>query len=351
MEIKNITEYITKGLFISEEIKLALLLQIISKEPINILLLGDNGTGKTRLMRSVEGILPNTTYITGNTTSRCSNIRDVVVNHAVTKSLVLFDNIDVLNEKDVPILYHLIDSNIPLLAAANPKFGRFDPYELIVYQIKLTAPLINRFDLIFILKDNCSKEKDSKLVKAYFNNQEFKPQIGFDDFTEFINECKKFDPKFDDGNKKLIEDYFVKMRSIKEGPCPISIKQIDSIAKLSKANAMLRHSDEVSKKDVLDAMKLLEYCLTNVGLEEDSPSVDIDRIVSKYSKKRRDLILQVISIIDEAEDRVGKTIPIDDLVEDAKLEKIDECDLDEAIEDLKKEGFLFEPREGFLSKI
>ena len=64
-----------------------------------------------------------------------------------------------------------------VLAAANPKFGRFDPYGLISEQIDLPPTLINRFDLIFPIKDLPEEVRDEKLAKAY---SEFAPEAGFD---------------------------------------------------------------------------------------------------------------------------------------------------------------------------
>jgi replicative DNA helicase Mcm len=51
-----------------------------------------------------------------------------------------------------------------ILAAANPKFGRFDPYETISRQINLPPALINRFDLIFTIKDLPDQERDTQLA-------------------------------------------------------------------------------------------------------------------------------------------------------------------------------------------
>src|SRR3989339_1229349 len=47
-----------------------------------------------------------------------------------------------------------------VIAAANPKFGRFDPYDLVANQIDLPPTLVNRFDLIFPIKDLPNREKD-----------------------------------------------------------------------------------------------------------------------------------------------------------------------------------------------
>lgn len=56
-----------------------------------------------------------------------------------------------------------LQSRCSLLAAANPKYGRFDMTEKIVGQIDLPPALMSRFDLIFVLTDKPREEYDKKL--------------------------------------------------------------------------------------------------------------------------------------------------------------------------------------------
>src|SRR3989339_1341403 len=59
-----------------------------------------------------------------------------------------------------------------VIAAANPKFGRFDPYDLIANQIDMPPTLINRFDLIFPIKDLPDPENDERLAKHILQLQQ-----------------------------------------------------------------------------------------------------------------------------------------------------------------------------------
>ena len=51
-----------------------------------------------------------------------------------------------------------------VLAAANPKFGRFNSFNPIPQQIQLPPALINRFDLIFTVQDIPSKDNDIRIA-------------------------------------------------------------------------------------------------------------------------------------------------------------------------------------------
>ena len=56
-------------------------------------------------------------------------------------------------------------------------------------------------------------------------------------------------------------------------------------------------------------------------------------------------------IISELETKLGKTIPIEDVVSEAKNRGLDENKVEEAMERLKRSGDIFEPRRGFVSRI
>ncbi len=58
-----------------------------------------------------------------------------------------------------------LKSRCSLLAAANPKLGRFDKYEPIAPQINLTPALMSRFDLIFVLTDDPDTKRDSAIAE------------------------------------------------------------------------------------------------------------------------------------------------------------------------------------------
>ncbi|OEH74439.1 DNA replication licensing [Cyclospora cayetanensis] len=61
-----------------------------------------------------------------------------------------------------------------LLAAANPKEGRFDPRKPLAENINLSAPLLSRFDLIFLLHDKPAAAADARLAAHVFSSSHSK---------------------------------------------------------------------------------------------------------------------------------------------------------------------------------
>ena len=87
-----------------------------------------------------------------------------------------------------------------------------------------------------------------------------------------------------------------------------------------------------------------------VGFDPETGKMDIDRI-SGIPASVRGKIVTIKEIINQLEQKVGKQIPVDDIIVEATDRGIKEEDIKEAIEKLKRSGDLFEPRNGFISRI
>src|SRR6202030_2784596 len=57
-------------------------------------------------------------------------------------------------------IYATLNARTSILAAANPIFGKYDPYKNLTDNITLPIPLLTRFDLIFVVKDTPSAAQD-----------------------------------------------------------------------------------------------------------------------------------------------------------------------------------------------
>ena len=60
-----------------------------------------------------------------------------------------------------------------VVAAANPKFGRFDRYKTVADQIDLPAPILSRFDLTFVIEDKPNFENDRKLAQHILKTHQY----------------------------------------------------------------------------------------------------------------------------------------------------------------------------------
>ena len=356
---------------------------------IHILVIGDPGSGKSAMLQRIEKVVPHARVANGKGASgvglTASVIKDDFVGWTYAagtlvlahKNMAIIDEFDKMSPDDRDNIHEAMEqqtvtiakANIQarlscecsLLAGANPKFTRFDLYaKTIAEQINLPPSLVNRFDLIFPVKDIPEPKKDEKLANKIFDKHQKKKNLKVTLDTpllrKYINLAKSIMPTITDKAKKSIIKYYLKMRDMAAGEngiksIPISARQLEGLIRLSEAYAKLRLSEEVCVCDAKKAIDIMEYYLREVAFDKETGKIDIDRIGSDITASQRDKIGTIKLILLELEGKIGKNIPIDDIVEKAKEKGISEEDVEEAIEKIKRSGDAFEPRRGFVQRI
>lgn len=293
------------------------------------------------------------------------------------KGICMIDELDKMSQDDVSAMHEALEgqtitiskANIQatlraettVLAAANPKFGRFDPYESIAKQINLPPALINRFDLIFPVRDLPNKERDDEMATFILNLHRKPKEQKADLSTTFIRKYlayskQNINPELTDGAVEEIKKYYLKMRlkGQNEGEIksiPISARQLEALIRISEGATKLRLSLKVTRRDAKAAIDLLHYSMLQIGVDPETGEIDMDRIATGISSSERNKIVNVRDIINKLEDKLGKTIPVEEIIQLASEKGMSEEKVEEAIEKLKKSGDIFEPRRGFISKI
>jgi len=401
---KNLKESIAPSIYGHDSIKEALVLQLMGgvrkiredgtkvKGDIHILLVGDPGAAKSSFLTYMANAAPKARYVAGRGASGAGLTASVVKDEFLrgwaleagalvlaNKGFVMIDEMDKMREEDTSALHEgmaqqtvtiskanvqaTLKAETTVLAAANPKLGRFDPYKSVAEQIDMPPALINRFDLIFPIKDMPNKDTDEKIaghiLKLNTDSSGGKPVIERLLLKKYVSYVRqKVHPKLDKAAMDEIKDFYVGLRNTgttgNEGvrPIPISARQLESLVRLTEASARVRLSKTATGTDAKRAIRVLKYCLMQVGIDPETGEIDIDRISSGISASQRNKILVVREIITELEKSLGKkNIPIEDIAAEAANKKISETEVEEAILRLKRDGEIFEPRRGFISKI
>ena len=345
----------------------------------------------SQLLKRASVVAPKSRYVSGKGVSGAGLSAAVVKDEFLqgwsleagamvlaNKGILMIDELDKMSDDDRSAMHEGLEqqsisiskANIQatlrcettVLAAANPKFGRFDPYETIAKQIDLPPALINRFDLIFTIKDMPDADKDEKMANfiltMHKKSETEEAPIETDLLRKYLSYGRlRINPLLTQAALEELKTYYVKMRSSGSSEdgglraIPISPRQLEALIRLSEAAAKVRLSDKITKKDARKAISLLHYCLEQVGLDPETGKIDIDRISTGITTTERSKMVGVRELINELEDKVGKTIPLEDVIKEGKERGIDEEKIVETIEKLKRSGDLFEPKRGFISKI
>ncbi len=384
-----------------EEIKKSLVLQLFggvnkkhksgarSRGDMHILLIGDPGVAKSQMLEFMSKISPKGRYVVGKSASGAGLTATVVRDEYLkgwsleagamvlsNKGLVCIDELEKMDPQDRSAMHEALEqqtvtiskanvqanlrAETSVLAAANPKFGRFDPYQAIAQQIELPPTLINRFDIIFTMRDIPDKEKDERIASHVL--QEHKEEgedmlIERDLFRKYSAYAKqKIHPLLSEEASKELKKFYVNLRNRPVSseaalrPIPISARQLGALIRMAEASAKIRLSESVDKQDAQIAIELMKYYLMQVGYDYESKSFDIDRISSRVTSSQRGKIMSVRETITELEGRLGKLIPVEEI--EKELEgKMTKDEIEQAITKLNSSGDIFKPRRGYVQKM
>ena len=384
----KLRESIAPSVWGYREIKECLLLQLfggVQKEKtdgqktrgdIHIMMIGDPGVAKSVILNFMANISPKGRYVVGKSTSgaglTASVVRDeylkgwsleagaMVLAH---KGLVCIDELEKMDPTDQSAMHEAMEqqtvtiskanvqatlrAQTSVLAAANPKFGRFDPTQGIPQQINLPPALINRFDIIFTMRDIPNPNDDARVADHILEEHQKKAKemlIEKDLFRKYIAYARqRVRPKLTNEAVEKMKDFYVGLRNRPtiDGQemmsIPISARQLNSLIRMAEAAAKLRMSEKVEKEDAEVAINLLKYYLEQVGMDEETGQIDIDKISGKMKSSQRNKIFMVRNLIYSLSKEIGELIPEERIYEELEG-KMTELEIEDAIEKLNMGG-------------
>ena len=369
---------------------------------IHSLLVGDPGTAKSQMLTYMSKLAPRSVYASGKASSAAgltaAAVRDEFGEGQWTLeagALVLadmgvacIDEIDKMDEHDRSSLHQAMEqqeisvakaginatlkSRCAILAAANPKLGRFDEFSPMHEQINMPPALISRFDLIFSILDKPNIEKDNDLATHILNTHkagELKENIVKSKRSTHTQDEKDqlmkkvmpfFEPEFlrkyvayakrnifpvmTDEAIDLIKNYYVNLRNTSEETVTFTPRQLEAFVRLAEASAKIRLSQEVTQEDAKRSINIIEKYLGRVGIDRETGKFDIDVIATGISHTQQSRMRSIIDIIericDASEDGNASRA---DIIREAEIEGIESSKVEDAVDRLKRNGQIYEP--------
>jgi len=398
--MKKMIGSIAPSIWGKDEVKTALAFQLFGgvkktrsdgtkmRGDVHVLLVGDPGVAKSVMLSFISNVAPKARYVSGKSASAAGLTAAVVKDDILkgwgleagaivlaNKGLLCIDEFDKMDEEDRSAMHEAMEqqtitiskatvqatlrAQTSVLAAANPKFGRFDPQQSIPKQVNLAPSLLSRFDAIFIMRDIPSRDSDAAIADHVLleHRQAAKHDVIDNDLLKkYISYAKqKFNPVLTEEAVKSMKDFYVGLRNmpqIGEGPSKqiaIGARQLEAMVRLSEAHARMRLSDTVEVKDAIAAIELTKSYLMQVGYDKDTKTFDIDKITGTGASARNK-IHYVQDALEELEKKMGKLIPLEELTK-ALDGKVSEAEVDEVVGKLLKSGDLFRPKRGYVQRM
>ena len=276
---------------------------------INIFLVGDPGTAKSEMLKFCVRVAPRGLYTSGRGSTAAgltaAVVRDTngifMLEAGATvlgdQGLVCIDEFDKMKAEDRSALHEVMEqqtasiskggivatlnARTSILAAANPMYGKYDPFKNITENVNLPVPLLTRFDLIHVIKDKPSKERDTKIAQHIINLHtpkgiDQKSLIDSETLTKYLSYVKRIDPKLTKEAEQKILDYYMKMRNVEaEEMITVTPRQLEGLIRMATARARLLLKTKVEEDDAERAIYLLQNMFENAGIDVNTGKVDL----------------------------------------------------------------------------
>ncbi|CRG95894.1 minichromosome maintenance protein, putative, partial [Plasmodium gallinaceum] len=341
--------------------------QIKRRGNIHNLLIGDPGLGKSRILQYISNIIEKSLFICSTSTSingltACA-VKDTSNNEysleggalvLSDKGVCCIDELDKISLNDQQSFLECMENqsiNITkagivcnlktrctIIAASNPKEGKYNYKRTIFDNIKIPFPLLSRFDLVFLLADQISEEKDHRISNYLINTNYRNKNSDEDDDDNMDNDslifsmkdslnhkCKQVNeqnylpleligvfikysrkyifPILSIEAKKYIRKFYLHLRNLSvthnDISIPITIRQLESLIRLCQARARADLSGIVTlthAKEVVEIyQKTIFYPLhiKSLNFKEKSTKISRGKSTAALSNVFKENIIQL----------------------------------------------------------
>ncbi|TQV93561.1 hypothetical protein V2A60_010041 [Cordyceps javanica] len=304
---------------------------------INVLLLGDPGTAKSQLLKFVSKAAPISIYTSGKGSSAAGLTASVQRDQSTREfyleggamvladgGVVCIDEFDKMRDEDRVAIHEameqqtisiakagittILNARTSVLAAANPIFGRYDDMKTPGENIDFQTTILSRFDMIFIVKDDHSREKDVNIAKHVMGihmdsrgvEEIVESEIPVDKMRRYISYCRsRCAPRLSPEAAEKLSSHFVSIRrqvhaaeieANTRSSIPITVRQLEAIVRITESLAKLTLSPVATEAHVDEAIRLF-LCSTmdavNQGSNQGSRELndEVNRVEAELKRR------------------------------------------------------------------
>ncbi len=352
---------------------------------INIFLVGDPGTAKSEMLKFCARIAPRGLYTSGRGSTAAGLTAAVVRDKtgimmleagAVVlgdQGLVCIDEFDKMKPEDRSALHEVMEqqsasiakggivatlnARTSILSAANPMYGKYDPFKNITENVNLPIPLLTRFDLIFVVRDIPTKEKDERIARHIIElhtpqGTDSRSLIDVDLLTKYLAYAKRSQPELTKEAEEKILQYYLKMRTVEsEEMITVTPRQLEGIIRLSTARARLLMKNHVEEEDAERAIFLIQSMLQDAGVDVNTGKVDLGVLQGKPRSEvsKMQLFMDVLKSLEgETKTAVEEKLFVKEL---EKTEKFTEEEARKFLQRMLREASIYESKPGHYNRV
>jgi DNA replication licensing factor MCM6 len=128
-------------------------------------------------------------------------------------------------------IHATLNARASILAAANPIYGRYDTKLSLRQNVAMSAPIMSRFDLFFVVLDRCDPESDfnvaTHIVNFHMNQQEaLRPPYTQEQVLRYLKFARGLRPQISEEARVLLQRSYVEMRN-RDCVCTYSLSTSD----------------------------------------------------------------------------------------------------------------------------
>ena len=176
-----------------------------------------------------------------------------------------------------------LNARTSILAAANPTGGRYNRKTTLRANINMSPPIMSRFDLFFVILDECNETVDRHLAQHIVNIHRLRddavtPEFTTEQLQRYIRFARTFKPEFTPEAQALLVEKYKELRSedaqggIGRNSYRITVRQLESMIRLSEAIAKANCVEDVTPNFVREAFSLLRQSI--ISVEKDDVEID-----------------------------------------------------------------------------
>lgn len=325
----------------------------------HVLLLGDPGTAKSKLIDRVEDLGWRTVGVSGKGATvagvTASAVQDdfgdsggaaleagaFVKAHQGTVCIDELDDmpedvraamLDPMSKQRIHVnkwgINATLSTETAVVAAGNPEYGRFDPYEPIHEQFDFESNLLSRFDLVFTLTDQPDPDDDQTIGRHIADARDAAKRdmagkavaddvaatiatpIDRDLLRKWVALAKQApEPVFaDESVKEWLIDSFADLRGLngydQDSAVPVTFRKLEGILRVAEAAAKFEFSETIDEDHVRFATRVVGESMQDYATDEDG-QLDADVAETGTSRSQQKQMKILASVIQDLQGESG----------------------------------------------